>query len=199
MRSTEGRLWVSSREAHRLYAARSGDVDDRRRSRNSWSSIRLAVFGDELRVVIGFGEDDDDRYIYRFVPGQGFADDRIECPDLSGVHLAYDGDALFLSQAHNRRILALDGHGGIIREIPLGREPVGMTIVDGAFYLVTGENFKNLHLTRVDTTGETPLRIAARIDTVRRARARLRRQMLLDGFSQRRRDRRIRDARSLAP
>ena len=75
---------------------------------------------------------------------------------VSGVHLAYDGDALFLSQAHNRRILALDGHGGVIAEIPLGRKPVGMTIVDGAFYLVTGENFKNLHLTRVDTTGETP-------------------------------------------
>lgn len=149
-------LWVSSREAHRLYALDAATWTIGDEVETPGAPFGIAVVGDELRVVIGFGDDDDDRYIYRFVPGEGFADDRIECPDLSGVHLAYGGDALFLSQAHNRRILALDGRGGVIREIRLGREPVGMTIVDGAFYLVTGENFKNLHLTRVDTTGEEP-------------------------------------------
>ena len=62
----------------------------------------IAVVGDELAVVIGHGNDDDDRYIYRFVPGHGFKSGRIQCPDLSGVHLAFDGATLFLSQAHNR-------------------------------------------------------------------------------------------------
>lgn len=150
-------LWITSREAHRLYAVDPATWTIGDEIETPGAAFGMTAVGDELRIVIGFGEDDDDRYIYRFVPGEGFANERIECPDLSGVHLAYDGDALFLSQAHNRRILALDGRGGIIREIRLDREPVGMTIVDGAFYLVTGENFKNLQLTRVDTTGDTPV------------------------------------------
>ena len=117
----------------------------------------IAVVGDELAVVIGHGDDDDDRYIYRFVPGQGFKSGRMQCPDLSGVHLAFDGDTLFLSQAHNRKILALDGGGTVLREIGLDRVPVGMTIIDGNFYLITGaKNFKNLELTKVDARGETP-------------------------------------------
>jgi hypothetical protein len=150
-------LWVSCRESHRLYALDPATWTVGYEVQTPGAPFGVAVVGDELQVVIGFGEDDDDRYIYRFIPGQGFANDRIECPDRSGVHLAFDGDALFLSQAHNRRILALDGRGGVIREFRLGREPVGMTIVDGAFYLITGENFKNLQLTRVDTTGKTPV------------------------------------------
>ncbi len=110
-----------------------------------------------MRVVIGFGEDDDDRYIYRFVPRHGFKSDRIECPDLSGAHVAFDGDTLYLSQAHNRLILALDERGAVIREIRLDRTPVGMIVVKGLFYLVTGEkNFRNLQLTKVDARGETP-------------------------------------------
>jgi len=151
-------LWVTSREAHRLYAldAASWTLGDE--VVTPGAPFGVAVVGDELRVVIGFGEDDDDRYIYRFVPGQGFADDRVACPDLSGVHLAYDGDALFLSQAHNRKILALDGSGGVIREIPLERRPVGMTLVDGAFHLISADdNFKNLQLSKLDTTGDAPV------------------------------------------
>ena len=117
----------------------------------------IAVVGDELRVVVGYGDDDDDRYIHRFVPGYGFKSGRMQCPDLSGVHLAFDGVTLFLSQAHNRRILALDGHGAVIRDMRLDRVPLGMTIIDGVFYLITGaKNFKNLELTKVDARGETP-------------------------------------------
>lgn len=37
----------------------------------------IAVAGDELAVVIGHGNDDDDRYIYRFVPGHGFKSGRV--------------------------------------------------------------------------------------------------------------------------
>jgi hypothetical protein len=150
-------LWISSREAHRLYAVDPATWTVSEEAETPGAAFGIAVGRDELRVVIGFGEDDDDRYIYRFVPGRGFERERIECPDLSGVHVAFDGDALFLSQAHNMRILGLDGHGAVVREIRLDRVPVGMTIIDGIFFLVTGDkDFKNLELTKVDAHGEMP-------------------------------------------
>ena len=150
-------LWIGSREAHRLYAVDPATWAVREEVVAPGAPFGIAVLGDELRVVLGFAEDDQDRYIYRFVSGHGFKNDRIECPDLSGAHLAFDGDTLFLSQAHNRRILALDGQGAVIREIPLDRAPIGMTIVNGAFHLVTGDKgLQHMELTRVDARGETP-------------------------------------------
>jgi hypothetical protein len=151
-------LWISAREAHRLYAVDPATWTVREEIQTPGAPFGIAVAGNEFRVVIGFGEDDDDRYIYRFVPGHGFTDDRMACPDLSGVHVAWDGDTLFLSQAHNRRILALDDHGAVVRDIRLERVPVGMTIVDGLFYLITGDkSFRNLQLTKLEARGDTPV------------------------------------------
>lgn len=151
-------LWIASREAHRLYAMDPATWTVRAEAQAPGAPFGIAVVGDELRVVVGYGDDDDDRYIHRFVRGEGFKSGRVQCPDLSGVHLAFDGVTLFLSQAHNRRILALDGHGAVIRNMPLDRVPLGMTIIGGGFYLITGaKNFKNLELTTVDAHGETPL------------------------------------------
>ena len=117
----------------------------------------MTMVGDELRVVIGLGENENDRYIYRFLPGHGFKSDRIDCPDLTGSHLAFDGDVLFLSQAHYRMILALDARGAVTHEIPLERIPIGMTIAEGMFYLITADReFENLQLAQVDARGETP-------------------------------------------
>ena len=150
-------LWIASREAHRLFAIDPATWTVVEEAQAPGAPFGVAVGGDGLRVVIGFGEDDDDRYIYRFVPGRGFDTDRIECPDLSGAHVAVDGDTLYLSQAHNMRILALDDRGAIVREVRLERVPVGITIVDHLFYLVTGDkDFRNLQLTGMDAHGETP-------------------------------------------
>ncbi len=150
-------LWVASREAHRLYAMDPATWTVRAETEAPGAPFGITVVGDELAVVIGFGDDDDDRSIYRFVPGHGFKSGRIPCPDLSGVHLAFDGDTLFLSQAHNRRILALDADGAVLREMRLDRVPLGMTILDEFFYLITGDKkFKNLELTKLDARGETP-------------------------------------------
>ena len=116
----------------------------------------LTVVGDELRVVIGEGDDDDDRYIYRFIPGHGFKSDRIACPDLSGAHLAFDGDTLFLSQAHNMKILALDDRGAVTRTMQLERVPVGNVVIDGTFYIVGCDpDFRNPQITKVDARGES--------------------------------------------
>jgi hypothetical protein len=117
----------------------------------------MTFVGDEMRVVIGHGDKDFDRYIYRFIPGNGFKNDRLACPDLTGSHVAFDGDVLFLSQASYRKILALDGQGNVLHEIPVERTPLGMTIVDGRFHLVTAdEEFENVQHNVVDARGEVP-------------------------------------------
>lgn len=149
-------LWISSREAHRLYALDLATHAVSAEIQTPGAPFGIAVAGNELRVVIGFGEDDDDRYIYRFVPGHGFKNDPLACPDLSGVHLAFDGETLFLSQAHNMRILALDDRGGVTRDIRLERRPLGMTIDEGVFSLITGNsNFEDLQLAKLDARTET--------------------------------------------
>ena len=150
-------LWMASRETHRLYAinALTWTVGDEEQAPGG--PFGMTMVGDELRVVVGLGEKDNDRYIYRFIPGHGFKNDRMPCPDLTGAHVAFDGDTLFLSQAHYRRILALDGHGAVLREIPIRRTPLGMTIFDGCFYLITGdEEFENLEFWRVNARDESP-------------------------------------------
>jgi hypothetical protein len=150
-------LWMASRETNRLYAINAAAWTARDEGEAPGGPFGMTVVGDELRIIIGLGENQHDRYIYRFVPGHGFKNDRIECPDLTGAHLAFDGDVLFLSQAAYRKILALDAQGNVTHEIPLDRTPVGMTIVDGKFYLVTtDEEFENVQLQKVDARGETP-------------------------------------------
>lgn len=155
-------LWMASRDTHRMYAIDAGTWSARDEGEAPGGPFGMTVMGDELRLIIGIGENDHDRYIYRFISGHGFKTDRIACPDLTGAHLAYDGDTLFLSQASYRKILALDADGNITREIPLDRVPIGMTIVDGRFHLVTSDaEFENLELTIVDARGETPVVEAA--------------------------------------
>jgi hypothetical protein len=150
-------LWMASRDTHRLYAIDAGRWTARDEGEAPGGPFGMTIVGDELRVVIGLGENENDRYIYRFVPGHGFKGHRIACPDLTGAHVAFDGDVLFLSQAHYRRILALDAQGTVTREILLDRIPLGMTIVEGRFYLVTSdEEFENLQLMVVDARGDGP-------------------------------------------
>lgn len=151
-----GTLWMSSVVTHHLYAINAATWAAHDEMKAPGEPYGITVVGDDLYVVIGHGENSDDRYIYRFIPGHGFKSDRTECPDLSGAFLAFDGDELFLSQAWNKKILALDVDGRVVHEIPLTRRPVGMTIVDGCFYLVTSDDdFNNREFTKIDARGET--------------------------------------------
>lgn len=150
-------LWMASRETHRIYAIDTKRWTVGEEVQAPGGPFGMTMVGDDLRVVIGHGDKDFDRYIYRFIPGHGFKNDRIACPDLTGSHVAFDGDTLFLSQASYRKILALDAQGNIVREISLQRTPVGMTIADGVFYLIVGdEEFENLEFWKVDAHNETP-------------------------------------------
>ncbi len=150
-------LWMASRETHRLYAIDIAKWTVGEETQAPGSPFGMTIVGDELRVVTGYGDKAHDRYIERFIPGHGFKSDKLACPDLTGSHLAFDGDTLFLSQASYRKILALDGHGAIVREIPLERVPLGMTIAEGCFYLLTSDaEFENMEFWKLDARTETP-------------------------------------------
>ena len=151
-------LWMASRETHRLYAIDTAKWTASDEGEAPGGPFGMTFVGDEIYAILGIGPKDHDRYIYRFVPGHGFKSNRIACPDLTGAHLAWDGDTLFLTQAANTRIVALDGDGAIVREIPLApRAPVGMTIVEGHFYLITGDaEFENLEFWKIDARTEKP-------------------------------------------
>ena len=150
-------IWIGAWGTQRLYAIDPQKWTVREEAPAPGRPFGMTVIGDELRVLLAI--DDDDRYIYRFVPGHGFkTDGRIACPDLTGSHIAYDGETLFLSQNANKRILAIDASGTVLREIPLTRRPLGMTIVDGCFHLLLGDDENDdVRLTKVDARGENPV------------------------------------------
>ncbi len=97
----------------------------------------ITVMGAEMRVVVSIGEDDD-RYLFRFVPGKGFDESsKTACPDLTGSHFASDGTTLYMAQMGLRRIVALDAAGAIVREIALPTRIGGMGFGPGGFYLIS--------------------------------------------------------------
>jgi hypothetical protein len=135
------RIWVGSVERQAVYAMNPVDWTQIAEATVPGDPIGMTAHNGELLVVVGQGEEDD-RYIYRFVPGGGFKS-RLACPDFTGSHLAVHGDTTYLSQAFNHKILQLDAKGSVVREIDLPRAPIGMTLVDGEFCLVTSDDPNN--------------------------------------------------------
>jgi hypothetical protein len=153
-------LWMGSLETKRLYGVdkRQGRVFEEFPAPGR--PIGMCVVGDELRVVSSENGKEDNRFIRRYVPGHGFKEkDKVPCPDDSGSFVAYDGDLLYLSQRFNKRILAVDEKGNVIRivaELPL--EITGMTIFGGCFYLATsaGADSGDYRITKVDARKPAP-------------------------------------------
>ena len=87
-------LWMGSRNLRRIYAIDPKKwtvLEEREAPGIPWAAV--ATNG-TLRFTIGEGSDDD-RYIHRFIPDEGFsASDRIACPELTGSYLSYDGEHL---------------------------------------------------------------------------------------------------------
>ncbi len=117
----------------------------------------LTAIGNELRAVVSIGEDDD-RFLYRCVPGQGFdLDSKLPCPDLTGSHLASDGKQLYLAQLGKRRILTLDERGSVVREIPVPTRFGGMGFGAGAFYIIAADDeFDHLQFATLDVRVDRP-------------------------------------------
>ncbi len=153
-----GELWFGSRDLGRIYRmdAKSWKVlDDVEAPGIPWASVSV---DEVIWFTLGEGADDD-RYLRRYVPGKGFADEpRIPCPDFTGSYLSYDGSNLYLSQWYNHRILKLDSEWNIVREIAIGAEISGHVFVDGLLYVLCGteQNGGDWRLARLDPREEKP-------------------------------------------
>ena len=149
-------LWMGSWETQRLYAIDSHKWTVSDEAPMPGRGFGMTMVGDEMRIVVS--DDKDDRYLQRFIPGHGFKNDRIALPELSGSHVAFDGDVIYVSQLGNKCIVSLDNSGKVLHTIPLERGACGMTIVDGCFYLITGdEELEDLRITKLDARGSAPI------------------------------------------
>ena len=133
-----GLLWIGSRDLRSIQAVDVTDWSVREEVEAPGIPWAAVSDGDALWFTLGEGEVDD-RYLRRFVPGSGWADDvRIPCPDFTGSYLSCDGEHLYLSQWYLHRILKLDQAGNILQAFDLGAEICGHTFVDGALYVLRG-------------------------------------------------------------
>lgn len=133
----KGELWFGSRDLQRVY----------RMDRENWKVLEeikapgipwsAASAGEELWCTLGEGPEDD-RYLRRYLAGNGFSDREITCPDFTGSYLSYDGEHLHLSQWYQHRILKLDREGNVLREIAVGSEISGHTFVNEMIYVLCG-------------------------------------------------------------
>lgn len=150
-------LWVGSWDTNRVYAIDPHDwslVDEVAAPGKPYG---LASLRGEIRAVVSIG-DDDDRYFYTLVPGRGFdAESKTACPDFTGSHVAFDGITLYLGQMTNRRILAMNTEGAILREIALPTRCTGFAFRDDTFYMISADDeFENLQLATLDVSQTQP-------------------------------------------
>lgn len=109
-----------------------------------------------LYFTIGEGANDD-RFVYRYVRDAGFSK-LFACPDFTGSFLSCDGEHLYLSQWYKHRILELDAHGDIVREIDSGAEICGHTFVNGSIYVLRGAEkpTEDWRIARLNPREESP-------------------------------------------
>jgi hypothetical protein len=149
-------LWLSSRDLGTLYKI---DIQGWRLVEEIdspgvvWAAV--ATNG-AMHLTIGKGLNDD-RYVYRYDPKDGFTK-LFACPDFTGSYLSFNGEHLYLSQWYKERILEFDNSGTVIREIGVGAEICGHTFANGLIYLLRGREKPNedWRIARLDPREETP-------------------------------------------
>jgi hypothetical protein len=134
-------MWVTSAANGRLYALDPKTWTIRHEFVPPYESLGVTYSGSDFRLVLAPTIDEPDlerdhRYVYSFTPDAGFTE-CFPCPDFSGSFLAFANGTLYVSQAWDKKLIELDAVGSPVREIQLERRPVGVTIVDDAFYLAT--------------------------------------------------------------
>ena len=154
----EGVLWIGSRDERRVCAVDAQTwavVDETAAPGIPWASVWT---GDAFYYTSGEGSDDD-RYLRRYLPGDGFDESyRVPVPEFTGSYLSFDGGSLYLSQWYKHRILQLDAAGQAVREIGIGAEICGHVFVDGLLYVLRGteQNGEDWHLARLNLREENP-------------------------------------------
>ena len=134
----EGALWMGSRDLRRVYQIAPATwtlAEEMSAPGIPWAAVSA---GESVWFTIGEGANDD-RYLHRYRPGNGFsATERIACPEFTGSYLSYDGEHLHLSQWYKHRILRLDTSGNILHAYDVGAEICGQVFVDGMLYVLRG-------------------------------------------------------------
>lgn len=150
-------LWMGSLDTCRIYGLDPLHWTVREETVAPGKPYGITVMGDELRVLLSEGPEDH-RVIRKYIPGHGFKEGPIPCPDDTGSQLGYDGDRLYVSQWYNKRIVSmdLDGHVGTVIEAPHGI--CGQVIVGGVFYVLgtDDEETDEYFLTRIDARDGRP-------------------------------------------
>jgi hypothetical protein len=134
-------MWVTSAANGRLYALDPQTWEIRREFVPPYESLGVTYTGSDFRLVLAPAIDEpelenDRRYVYSFTLDGGFTE-CFPCPNFSGSFLAYANGTLYVSQAWDKKLIEVDDRGGSVREVQLERRPIGVTIVDDAFYLAT--------------------------------------------------------------
>jgi hypothetical protein len=135
-----GLLWMGSWDTDRIYAIEPQSWTLRNEIDAPGKPYGLTALGDELRVVVGMGEDDD-RYLYRLSPDGAFdAASKTACPDFTGSYLAASGSTLYLGQMTFRRIVRLNDDATVEREFALPTRCAGIGFgPDGRLYMISGD------------------------------------------------------------
>lgn len=134
-------LWLTSAANGHLYALDPETRKVRHEFAPPHEALGLTYTGSDFRIILAPSIDEPDlerdhRYVYSFTPDAGFMRS-FPCPDFSGSFLAYANGTLYVSQAWDKKLVEVGNDGSAVREVQLERRPVGVTIVDGAFYLAT--------------------------------------------------------------
>ena len=131
-------LWLGSWETERIYGIdpKQGRVFEETAAPGR--PVGGVNLGDELRFVCAENGEADNRIIRRYVPGHGFKTHESQpCPDDTGSFLGYDGERLWLSQRHAKRVLELDAQNRVARTLPVGEEIVGLAWIGDRLYFST--------------------------------------------------------------
>jgi len=149
-------LWMSSRDLGTLCKIDSEKwrvVEEVDPPGVVWAGVFTT---DGWRFTIGKGLNDD-RYVYRYAPNDGFTK-LFACPDFTGSYLSFGGEHYYLSQWYKGQIHQMDDTGKIGRTIEIDAEICGHTFVDGTIYVLRGAEKPNeeWRIARLDPREETP-------------------------------------------
>jgi len=117
----------------------------------------MAAVGDELRIVVAHGEEDD-RYLYCVRDGAFDLASKTPCPDLTGSYMTAKASIIYLGQMHYQRILEMNSDYSLRRPIALPTRCAGFAFgPDGRFYMISADaEFENLNFGTLDVTQDRP-------------------------------------------
>jgi hypothetical protein len=153
----DGKLWTGSWDTEHIYAIDPQSWTVAREIEAPGRPYGIAALGDELRVVIAHGEEDD-RYLYRLTRDGFDLGSKTPCPDLTGSFMTTAGSTIYLGQMHYRRILVMSADYAIQRQVALPTRSAGFAFgPDKRFYMISADDeFENLQFGTLDVTQPAP-------------------------------------------